>query len=118
MSPHIHKVFSKHLLLRYSVLSVLLLLPLCLHADGKTIAFDRSKGNCLACHVLADGESPGNIGPALENMQQKYPDINILRDRIWDETKYNPYTVMPPFGKHQILSEEEIDQVVEYIYTL
>jgi mono/diheme cytochrome c family protein len=25
---------------------------------------------------------------------------------------------MPPFGKHQILTEQEIDQVVEYIHSL
>jgi len=25
---------------------------------------------------------------------------------------------MPPFGKHQILTEQEIDQVVEYILSL
>jgi sulfur-oxidizing protein SoxX len=28
----------------------------------------------------------------------------------------NPYSVMPPFGKHRVLTEEEIDLVVEYIY--
>jgi len=86
--------------------------------DGQSIAFDRSKGNCLACHAIADGESPGNIGPELSNMKQRYPDIQLLRDRIWDETKFNPYTVMPPFGKHKILSEDEIDQVVKFIYSL
>jgi len=87
-------------------------------ADGKTIAFDRTKGNCLACHAIAGGESPGNIGPELSNMKQRYPNKQLLRDRIWDETKFNPYTVMPPFGKHQILSEDEIDQVVEFVHTL
>ena len=85
---------------------------------GKNIAFDCSKGNCLACHVIAGGESPGDIGPELSNMQQRYPDIELLRDRIWDETKFNPYTVMPPFGKHRILTEDEIDHVVSFIYSL
>ena len=88
------------------------------YADGRAIAFDRTKGNCLACHAIAGGESPGNIGPELVNMKQRYPDITLLRDRIWDQTKYNPYTVMPPFGKHQILNENEIDQVVKFIYSL
>lgn len=87
-------------------------------ADGKAIAFDRSKGNCLACHEIAGGESPGNIGPELANMKQRYPDKQLLRDRIWDETKFIPTTVMPPFGKHQILSEQEINQVVDFIYSL
>ena len=28
----------------------------------------------------------------------------------------NPQTVMPPFGKHKILTEEEIDLIIDYIY--
>jgi sulfur-oxidizing protein SoxX len=28
----------------------------------------------------------------------------------------NPNTIMPPFGRHWILSEDEIDAVVAYIY--
>ncbi len=87
-------------------------------ADGKSIAFDRSKGNCLACHIIAGGESPGNIGPELKDMKQRYPDKGLLRKRIWDETSFIPSSVMPPFGKHKILTEIEIDQVVEFIYTL
>ncbi len=101
------------LLLLYSPLSVA-----DTSSNGKDIAFDRNKGNCLACHIIADGESPGNIGPELSNMKQRYPDRNLLRKRIWDETEFNPATVMPPFGKHQILTENEIDKVVEFLYTL
>ena len=85
---------------------------------GKVIAYDRTKGNCLACHEMGEGESPGNIGPKLENIRQRYPNKDLLRERIWDETKFNPQSVMPPFGKHRILTEEEIDSVVEYLYTL
>ncbi len=88
------------------------------YADGKQLAFDRTKGNCLACHAIEGGESPGNIGPALINMKQRYPDKSLLRQRIWDETQFNPITVMPPFGKHRILTEEEIDQVVDFIHAL
>ena len=87
-------------------------------ADGRDIAFDRTKGNCLACHQIDGGESPGNIGPELKDMKNRYPDKELLRKRIWDETLFIPTSVMPPFGKHKILTEEEIDQVVEFIYTL
>ena len=34
-------------------------------ALGKQVAFDSGKGNCLACHMIPGGESPGNIGPPL-----------------------------------------------------
>jgi L-cysteine S-thiosulfotransferase len=85
---------------------------------GKELAFDRSKGNCLACHVMDDGTLPGNIAPPLVAMSLRYPDKEKLRAQIWDATVANPNTIMPPFGRHQILTEEEIDEVVEYVYTL
>lgn len=85
---------------------------------GKDIAFDRKKGNCLACHAAGDGTLPGNIGPPLIAMQARFPDKAKLRAQIWDATVTNPDSIMIPFGRNRVLSEEEIDQVVEYIYTL
>jgi len=87
-------------------------------AAGKALAMSRSKGNCLACHAFDDGELPGNIGPVLAYMQQRFPDKAQLRAQIWDASVRNPDTVMPPFGRHGILSEEEIDLVVDYIHSL
>jgi len=86
--------------------------------DGKTVAYDRKKGNCLACHAMADGDMPGNIGPPLVAMKARFPDKAKLRAQVWDATAKNANTMMPPFGKHKILSEKEIDQVVEFIYSL
>jgi len=86
--------------------------------EGKAIAFDRKKGNCLACHMIADGVSPGTIGPPLIGMNKRYPDKAKLRAQIWDATKANPETAMPPFGRHHVLSEDEINKVVEFIYSL
>lgn len=86
-------------------------------AEGKKITFDRTKGNCLACHQIAEGESPGNIGPVLINMKTRYPDKTKLREKIWDATAINSETSMPPFGNHQILSESEINLVVEFIWS-
>lgn len=87
-------------------------------AEGKKLAFDRKLGNCLACHMMGDGVSPGNIGPALIQMKARFPDINVLRAQIWDATANNPKTIMPPFGKHGMLTEEQLDKVVAYVYTL
>jgi hypothetical protein len=36
---------------------------------------------------------------------------------IFDETKRNPLTVMPPFGRNLILTKQEIDSVVDFLYT-
>ena len=86
--------------------------------EGKELAFHRKKGNCLACHKIAGGDLPGNIGPELVNMKARYPDKAKLRAQIWDATTVNPNTIMPPFGKHKMLSEKEIDLVTEFIYSL
>jgi sulfur-oxidizing protein SoxX len=81
------------------------------------LAVDRAKGNCLACHHIDGGEAPGTIGPPLIAMSVRYADKDKLRAQIWDATVANPESAMPPFGSHQILSDEEIDQLVEFIWT-
>lgn len=88
---------------------------------GKSIAYDNKIGNCLACHAmptLADAEQPGNSGPPLIAMSARFPDKKVLRAKIWDATATNPGTLMPPFGKHKALTEEQIDKVLEFIYAL
>ena len=87
-------------------------------SDGKKVAFDRKKGNCLACHMIAGGSLPGNIGPPLIAMKARFPNKANLRAQIWDPTAANPNTIMPPFGKHQILSDKEVDLITEFIYSL
>ena len=86
--------------------------------EGKHLAFDRAKGNCLACHIISGGESAGTIAPPLFSMKVRYPDKQKLREQIYNPLKRNPETSMPPFGQNQILSEAEIDKVVEFIWSL
>ncbi len=87
-------------------------------ADGQKLAFDRGKGNCLTCHVIKGGDSPGTIGPALADIKTKYPDRNDLVAIVGDETRRNPQTVMPPFGRNRILTEKEINAIVDFLQTL
>ena len=91
-------------------------------AAGNEIAFRRSGeigvGNCLACHAIAGGESPGNMGPPLVAIQARFPDRDRLRRQIHDATEFNPISAMPPFGRHGILTEEEIELVIDFLYTL
>ena len=87
-------------------------------AEGQKLAFDRGKGNCLTCHEIKGGDLPGTIGPALKDIKSKYPDRNDLIAIVADETKRNPQTVMPPFGRNRILTEQEINAVVDFLQTL
>jgi sulfur-oxidizing protein SoxX len=86
--------------------------------EGKAIAFDKKKGNCLACHRIEGGRMAGDIAPPILLMKVRYPDKKALRDQIWDATAANPNTVMPPFGRHHILSDAEVDKVTDFIYSL
>jgi len=84
---------------------------------GQTLAFDRAKGNCLTCHDIKGGDAPGNVGPPLSDMKSRFPDRNELAAIIFDETRRNPLSVMPPFGRNLILTHEEIESVVDFLYT-
>lgn len=84
---------------------------------GGCIAIDRTKGNCQACHIIA-GINAGNLAPPLVAMKARFPDKAKLRAQVWDASVANPKTVMSPFGRHGILSEDEIDKVVEFLLTL
>jgi sulfur-oxidizing protein SoxX len=87
-------------------------------AKGKELSFNKKKGNCLACHDIAGGKLPGNIGPPLVAMKARYPDFEKLKSQISDARKNNPNTIMIPFGPHSVLSAKEIDLVSKFIYTL
>jgi sulfur-oxidizing protein SoxX len=86
-------------------------------AEGQKLAFDRSKGNCLTCHVIKGGEYPGTLGPELSDIKSKYKRDELIAI-VFDETKRNPQSVMPPFGRNRILTEKEINAVVDFLQTL
>ena len=90
-------------------------------ATGARLAQDVAKGNCLACHAMpsdAKAVTSANIGPPLVAIRARFPERERLRRQVWDAGLTNPDTVMPPFGKHQILTTEEIDLIIDYLYTL
>lgn len=95
---------------------------------GKDLAFNNRKGNCLACHefprvaeatsLTSKNYTRATIGPPILAMQKRFGTKDKLRAQIYDATVANARTVMPPFGKHKILSDEEIDLITDFIWSL
>lgn len=88
---------------------------------GRRLAHDFDKGNCLACHAAPTDPqaiTKANIAPPLVSMRARFADRQALYNQIWDAAKRNPQTIMPPFGRHQILSDDEIELIIDYLYTL
>jgi len=87
-------------------------------ANGKKLVANRKKGNCVACHILPDVSQPGNIGMNLSFIGTWNLPDQLLFNYIYDARIYNPNTVMPPWGAHNILTTDEIKDIVSYLKTL
>ena len=88
---------------------------------GRELAHSYDHGNCLACHAAPNDKHAvtlANIAPPLIDMKRRFPSKEDLFKQIWDPRDTYPETIMPPFGAHNILSEDEIRKIIEYLYTL
>lgn len=87
---------------------------------GKKVVDSRHLGNCAACHVVPGMEFPGDVGPDLVKAMQHYSqkDREKVWQWVWDGRKFDPDTIMPPFGPNKILTKEQVDEVVDYLYSL
>lgn len=92
--------------------------------DGWCTAINRRQGNCLACHVMVTPRWPegfpegGNTAPPLVAMKARFPDRSKLHAQISDARNAVETSMMPPFAAHGILSDEQIDNIVDFLYTL
>ena len=99
--------------------------------EGKKLFISR-KVNCLSCHVAPiDSEKfQGNFGPALKNIGSIYTK-DELRLRIINPKVINPKTIMPAYFikikyprtakkyfNKTIISAQEVENLVEYLYSL
>ena len=89
---------------------------------GAELVADRNRGgSCLACHVMgpAGGANlPGNVGPDLSEIGNAGREDEWLFNYIYDGRVYNPETVMPPWGTHELFNEQEIRDMVAFLKTL
>ncbi len=72
--------------------------------------------NCQQCHEVKGIPDFGNVAPSLVDLKTRYPDRKDVTAIIEDETKRNPQTVMPLFGRNLILTRQQIETIVDYLY--
>jgi len=88
-------------------------------AAGKQLAFSRKDGNCVACHSLPGADMPGNVGPSLGPwIKQVFHSKEALVRYLYNPQATFSHTVMPPFGKNGMLSEKQLSQVADYLWSL
>ncbi|MCB1874456.1 MAG: sulfur oxidation c-type cytochrome SoxX [Chromatiales bacterium] len=101
--------------------------------NGRKVAIDRARGNCLACHQMPipEEEFHGTLAPPLVGVGSRYDEAQ-LRVRIVDIKQINPSSLMPSFYKHPdklahvskdfagktVLTAQEVEDVVAYLKTL
>ena len=78
-------------------------------------------GNCYACHQMAPKElSYGTLGPSLMAYGQirKYAatDAKAAYGKIYNAQSVLPCSNMPRFGFHKFLNEQQIKDVVAYLF--
>ena len=98
---------------------------------GKKIFISR-KVNCLSCHEapIIEEKFQGNFGPPLGGIGSRY-NKEELRLRVIDSKSINPNSIMPSYFKKikfertpieflnkTILSAQEVEDLVEYLYSL
>jgi sulfur-oxidizing protein SoxA len=84
---------------------------------GAKTVVNRKRGNCIACHVMP-GALPGNVGIDLSTIGSWQRTDEQLFNYIFDPRIFNPNTVMPPWGANNMLTKQEIIDVVAYLQTL
>ena len=74
---------------------------------------------CQACHQYQGTEQAGTVAPPLMGMKARFPDKKKLYNIIYDpQVALKRHTMMPPFGRNELLAKEEIEKVIEFLYTL
>ncbi len=102
-------------------------------ANGRVIFANRSKGNCLACHVNAEWSEQqfhGEVGPPLDGVAGNWSTAE-LRGLLTNAKMTYEDTLMPSFYRTSglnrtlekfdgktILTAQEVEDVLAYLLTL
>jgi len=83
--------------------------------EGKKLALEF----CQACHTYQGTEQAGTVAPPLLGMKARFPDRATLYNIIYDpQLALQPDTMMPPFGRNELLAKDQIEKVIDFLYTL
>lgn len=83
--------------------------------EGRQIAFTKTRGNCLACHKMQGGTQPGSRGPDLTSYGAIGRSDAETYALVYDMRWQIPDTLMPPMGTNEILTDQEIRDVVAFL---
>lgn len=84
-------------------------------AEGKKLALEY----CVACHQFTGTNQAGSLGPPLMVMKSRFPDRKSIYDIVYDPAvAIKPHTMMPPFGRNKLLMKEEINKIIDFLYSL
>jgi sulfur-oxidizing protein SoxX len=84
-------------------------------AEGKKLALEY----CVACHQFTGTNQAGSLGPPLMVMKSRFPDRKAIYDIVYDPAvAIKPHTMMPPFGRNKLLMKEEINKIIDFLYSL
>jgi L-cysteine S-thiosulfotransferase len=101
-------------------------------ARGRGVVLDRTRGNCLICHVAPEPRERfmGDLAPPLNGVGGRLSEAQI-RLRVIDQRVINPKTIMPAYyataGLTRVaaqyrgqpaLTAQEIEDAVAYLATL
>ena len=101
-------------------------------AQGREIAFNRERGNCIVCHVIPapDDRAHGDVGPSLRGVAGRLSE-GQMRLRLVDGRRLNPASLMPSYHRvdgltrvarqyagKPVLTAREIEDVLAYLMTL
>jgi len=74
---------------------------------------------CQTCHDYQGTEQAGTVAPPLLGMKARFPDRKKLYSIIYDpQIAIKPHTMMPPFGRNELLAKDEIEKIIDFLYTL
>ncbi len=85
---------------------------------GREIATASARGNCVTCHQLPGDDWPGTVGNSLLQYKKYEYTADRIYQQIYDARIFNPTSVMPPFGSHNLLSDQEIRDLVAYLQSI